>query len=347
MPLRLRRGAASRKRLAPPTAEPEGRDHPPPDVVEGNGPPDSQERGDLVGGEQVLASKAMSSVWWSGAIGFMLVRGGQGPFRSITPELRFGARHTAVAPPRRSRTEAGMVLGEIAVPLPGKVHPPRGCVEPGDELRILPVSALCRSTDTNLGSLGPAASAEQDLLAAVAEAPPNLDISAADHQIEMVIARIGNLATRGRQQRGETVAEGDVGARVLIEQDLAKRLPQLRHPALGIDEGNLTETGGALIAAKELSKGISLRRPRDLDNTARLEAQLDPVDFAPSQNDGTPQAYPSLDPVGVGRGIDLLGRQVGDEIKPGGRSHLGTLPPGVSDETNDQVGAGAAEPKLF
>ena len=86
MPLRLRRGAASRKRLAPPTAEPEGRDHPPPDVVEGNGPPDSQERGDLVGGEQVLASKGMSSVWWSGAVGLMLVRRGQGPFRSITPQ---------------------------------------------------------------------------------------------------------------------------------------------------------------------------------------------------------------------------------------------------------------------
>ena len=133
------------------------------------------------------------------------------------------------------------------------------------------------------------------------------------------------LALAGQER--EALPERDVARGVLVEQRVVEDRAELADAALAVDERHLAEPGGALVAGDDRAHHVLRRVGVDLDRAAALEAHAQVAhDRAVDQHERLGGGHVPVRAPRVGRGEDLLRRQVGHVLDAVDGLEAGRLP---------------------
>ena len=100
--------------------------------------------------------------------------------------------------------------------------------------------------------------------------------------------------------------------RVLVEERVEEHRARLADPALAIDESKLAEPRRALVLRAASPQSVRVLVRVDLDHTATLEPDPQPAHDGAADVERLRRRNDAVRAQRIGRGEDLLGRQVRD-----------------------------------
>src|SRR5215471_5042830 len=154
--------------------------------------------------------------------------------------------------------------------------------------------------------------ANQGNLGAVRQHRVDLELRAADHEVDVDVRHVAPLTRLALERVRQTHPVGDVTGRVLVEEGVVEERVGLADPRLAGDESELAEPVGVLhrreLAANEICTLLGI----DPDDAAGLERELEAANDLTVEHEGERRADRALGPTAVGSGEDLLGRHVRD-----------------------------------
>src|SRR3954447_13254112 len=142
--------------------------------------------------------------------------------------------------------------------------------------RASPSHCYARSS-TLLGEL-PGFVADERHRTPVGENCVDLEVRAADHEVDVYVRFVQTLARLTVDDEGQACAVGDVAGRVLVEKRVVEERSRLAHAGFVSNERGLTQPVGVLdrreMAADEVRAGLCLHA----DCAPVFEGQLEPAD---------------------------------------------------------------------
>ena len=137
----------------------------------------------------------------------------------------------------------------------------------------------------------------------------------------MEFGRVDAVAGLVADHEREALAERDVAGGVLVEQRVVEDRVERSDAALGVDQRDLAEAGGALVALADRAHGLVGGVGVDLDRAAALEADAQPAHDRPvRQHERLGRGDVAVDARRIGRGEDLLVGRFGMWTSPSARS---------------------------
>ena len=112
------------------------------------------------------------------------------------------------------------------------------------------------------------------------------------------------------------VAEREVAGGVLVEQRVEVGDPRFADASLAVDERELAEPRRALVLRAARAQRVGARLGVDLDHAARLEPHAQPAHDGAAHVERLRRRDDAVRALRIGRGEDLLGRQVRDVRTP-------------------------------
>ena len=146
---------------------------------------------------------------------------------------------------------------------------------------------------------------------AVAGDPVDVDLVRADHEVHVDRALVDALAVGLVLDReGVGVAERDVAGGVLVDERVVEDRLERPDPALLVDERELAQPRRAVVLRDRRPERVGADVGVGLDRSPALELDPDAVHVRAEELERHRRGDVAVDPLGVGRREDLLGRQV-------------------------------------
>src|SRR5262249_41700126 len=140
-------------------------------------------------------------------------------------------------------------------------------------------------------------------------------------------------------RKGVRVAEGDVTRGVLVEQRVVEDRAERPDPALAVDERELAEPSRALVRRRTRPQRLDVLVRVDLERATPFEADAEAADERRvSQNEWLGRRDMAVDPLRVGCGEDLLGRDVREVAEAVPRDEVACLPERGREEPDRELG---------
>src|SRR6185437_7822315 len=168
----------------------------------------------------------------------------------------------------------------------------------------------------------------------------DVDLGGADHEVDVHLAAVDPFAVALLYGPVEALAEGDVAGRVLVEQRVVEDRVERADPPARVDEGELAEAAGALVALRIRLEHVAVLFGVDRGHPAALEAHLEAAHDRAGELARLGRADDAVDPLRVGRREDFLGREVGPVRKAPRRRHAPAHPVRAGQEPDAQIRAG-------
>src|SRR5215203_2850260 len=185
----------------------------------------------------------------------------------------------------------------------------------------------------------PGAAVQQGNAIAVPRDARDLQLVGADHEVDVDLALVDVGLARAGQER-EALPERDVARGVLVEQRVVEDGAELADAALAVDERDLAEASGALVAGDDRAHHVLRRVGDDADGPAALEAHAQVAhDRAVDQHERLGGGHVPVRPVRIRGGEDLLRGQVGHVLDAVDRLEAGRLPLRAREQPDREVGA--------
>src|SRR5688572_3707501 len=179
----------------------------------------------------------------------------------------------------------------------------------------------------------PGAAAEDGHAGSVARHSGDVDVVAADHEVDVRDASVHARAVLLLHEPRIAVAERDVADGVLVEEGVEERRAEPPDTALAVHERDLAEACGAVVQRGAAGKDFPARVGGDLDGAALREAHDEPFDDrSVEQRERPRRGDDTFGASRIGRREYLLRGEVRHVPDPVHRLTTRGLPPSIRKE---------------